>query len=95
MNNTKNLQAFGYRELDMAVNLLIALRDNKWASAEDCEWMGKDTQIEFNSSSGFVFLSDRDGNASMINNKGYLESWLINDDDKEGFRSELCPDKKD
>lgn len=84
----------GFRELDMAGDLLKKYADNKQASCyqskEDFDAFGELEDIEFNPSSGCVFLVDENMNTLMLNSDNKLESWLnCGNCGKEGFRSEV------
>ena len=57
--NTRDLTEFGWRELGMARDLLDALMDNT------PDFLGDGIAIEFNPSSGEVFLVDADYNVAM------------------------------
>lgn len=67
---TLDLSQFGYRELELAIELLRAYIDNKTNLDT-----GSELKICFNTHSGFVFLTDEDCRAYMINNH-QLEEWF-------------------
>lgn len=90
-DNTRDLSQFGYRELDIAGDLLKAFASGRegWADQEGRE-LEDDIQIEFNPNSGNVFLVDDEFNVAMLNNEGKLENWVsCRACDNEGFRSEI------
>lgn len=66
---TSDLTKFGYRELDMAGDLLKAYAKN------GCDFLGYDTNVFMNSNSGNVFLADEDGGVGMMNGDK-LEQWF-------------------
>jgi len=92
MTNTRDLTKFGYRELDEAITLLKALRDN-----DKTRFLNDGVAIEFNQNSGNVFLVDEDCNVAMMNgdnledwfscpicgHEGFLEDMEHNEDNKE------------
>lgn len=68
---TCDLTAFGYREIDMAIELLKAYNDNKRSID-----IGDGLKLCFNTHSGCVFLTDEDYRLYMINNETEdLEEW--------------------
>jgi len=93
--NTQDLSKFGYRELNMAADLL-----KKYSSGLDSDWENykqKDqfgfegVKIEFNPNSGNVFLVDSDFGALMVNNNNKLEIWKnCLECGREGFKSEIA-----
>lgn len=70
MNNTRDLMDFGYRELDIAGDLLKTVKTNKDKSS-----LCNQVAIEFNPQSGEVFLLDEDYNVAMMNGE-FLEDFL-------------------
>lgn len=83
--NTQNFDDFGYRELKMAAELLTAYKTDR----DKTELFGDQVRIEFNRSSGHVFLIDENYQVAMMNND-VLEDWLHCEGcDREGFRSEI------
>jgi len=86
--NTQNLSQFGFREWDIASQLLHALAENNWNSEAD--GLGDGMQLEFNPQSTCVFLTDNKSNVVMLNQKEKLENWLSCwGCREEGFRSEV------
>ena len=71
MGNTQDLSEFGYRELRMAGELLLALKTVN----DDTEHLGDGVKVEFNPHSGKVFLVDNDYNVAMMNGHN-LEDWF-------------------
>ena len=67
---TQNLNRFGYRELDLAVKLLEALKD------QPIDFLGRGVRLCFNTFSGNVFLCDEDYNVAMMDG-GRLEQWFV------------------
>ena len=90
MSNTRDLSQFGYRELEMAKDLLVAYCEN------GADFLGDGVAIEFNPSSGEVFMVDEEFNVAMEAN-GELVQWcdcgncgnegLAEDDD---FNHDTC-----
>lgn len=66
---TKDLSGFGYRELDMAGDLLKAYAEC------GTDFLGDNVTLNFNPYSGNVFLSDEDYHVGMINDNGELREW--------------------
>lgn len=69
-----DLSTFGYRELDMAGDLLKAICKNGYPDDFDDEGV----RIEFNPNSGDVFLTNDNGDVCMDDSDGNLYSiyWL-------------------
>ena len=92
MTNTRDLSEFGYRELEMAKDLLVAYCEN------GADFLGDGVAIEFNPSSGKVFMVDEEFNVAMEVN-GEVVQWcncvncgtegLANDDDF-NFDTSFC-----
>jgi hypothetical protein len=88
--NTQDLSMFGYRELDMAGDLLKAMANGK--KHDDLE-LGDEIKLEFNPNSGEVFLVDEDYNVAMLAD-GQLENWIsCSYCGAEGFKSEFTLDE--
>lgn len=88
MTDFSSLSTFGSRERFIAGELLIAWSNEEWTSPSD--HLEDNVTLEFNPSSGYVFLVDEDYNVVMLNNDNKLENWLTcRDCDEEGFRSEV------
>ena len=77
-DNTRDLSKFGFREYDIASKLLHALANpSKETQANPNEFYLSDgVVLEFNPSSGYVFLVDEDYNVAMLNDEGKLENFL-------------------
>jgi hypothetical protein len=85
---TEDMADFGGRELDMAGDLLKALR----SSDDHTEMLGSNVKLAMNMSSGYVFLTDEDYNVAMMNGD-YLEDFIhCPECGFEGFREELLDD---
>lgn len=93
---TADFGKFGYRELQMAGELLSALKRDM----DGTEYLGPGISVCFNMNSGNVFLSDQDYNVAMMNGDT-LEDWFIcpycghegfKEDMEHGERDELHPD---
>lgn len=87
--NTQTLSDFGYRELDLAAQLLRALAENEWNTGADA--LGDGLRLEFNPHSGAVLLVDEDGQVALLNDAGKLENRLAcGGCGAEGFRSQVA-----
>lgn len=67
---TENLADFGYRELDMAGDLLKAIKNGL---PEDFNDDG--IRVAFNMNSGYVFLTNNDYQVAMVDDDGKLYSF--------------------
>ena len=77
---TADLSKFGYRELDEAGKLLIAYAKN------GVDFLSDGITLNFNTNSGFVFLSDEDYNVGILN-EGKVEQWFnCSECGEEGFK---------
>ena len=86
---TNDMSLFGYRELEMARDLLDAYINNN-----NTEYLNDGVQIMFNQNSGNVFFSDEDYNVAMVTydsaGKGSLEDWFYTPyEGHEGFMDDL------
>lgn len=72
MNTTfANLENFGYREISEAINLM-----NAYVKHGTPDWFYEDgVSIEFNPSSGNVFLTNSEYQVLMANDDGTLYGW--------------------
>jgi hypothetical protein len=72
MNNiiSCDLSLFGYRELGEAAELLKAYADH------GAEFLGDGITLNFNTYSGYVFLSDEDYNVGMLGEDGKIHQWF-------------------
>lgn len=103
MTNTNDLNKFGYREYEMASQLLKLLSIGQWESED--EQLGDGIKLEFNTNSGNVFLVDDNSYVVMVNDSDKLENWLsCSNCGAEGYRSDgelgwindyTCKDCKD
>ena len=85
MVNTRNMEDFGYREREMAAELLEA--SIKQGFPDDFEYDG--IAIEFNPESGNVFFVNSEYQVAMMNGDN-LESFYITPyEGHEGFKDEL------
>ena len=77
MDNTRDFSKFGFRELGLAGELLTAASDNKFEREDDkTNFLGaNDLEIEMNPNSGYVFFTDDEGNAFMLNDNGKVQLW--------------------
>lgn len=62
-DNTRDFLKFGYRELDIAGDLLKALKTKH----DKTRFLSHGVAVEFNPNSGNVFLVDEDFNVAMMN----------------------------
>lgn len=69
--NTRDLSEYGYRELDMAGDLLKAIKNGL-----PDDFGGDGIAVEFNPNSGEVFLTNDEADVCMAVN-GQLESWYF------------------
>lgn len=83
---TTNLADFGYRELDMAADLLKAYANGNY----ECPYFSNEgVQVMMNQNSGNVFLTDEDCNVLMMNGDK-LEGFYVSPySGYEGFFEEL------
>ncbi len=82
---TTDMSKFGYRELDMAGDLLKAYKGDNDAT----EYLDDGVQVWFNANSGNVFLCDEDYNTAMMNGDK-LEDWFYCPIcGHEGFKDEM------
>ena len=90
--NTRDLSEFGFRELDMAADLLKAYANGK--GPDDFEPSG--VAVEFNPNSGNVFLVNDEYQVAMLNGDGELESWYYTPySGYEGFLDDLLDEADD
>jgi len=82
---TADFSKFGYREKEMASELLNAM--NKQGLPED--FYNENVTVNFNTHSGSVFLSNGDYQVAMMNGKN-LESWYYCPQcGHEGFKEDM------
>ena len=83
---TADLSRFGYRELMIAGKLLHAY------SEQPADFLGTGLTINFNTHSGYVFLSDEDYNVGMLDEDDKLKQWFSCPEcGHEGFDSPETP----
>jgi len=95
-----DLSEWGYQELEEAAELLKAYADY------GADFLGDGITLNFNTHSGYVFLSDADYNVGMLREDGKIHQWFscpecgtegFADDAEfekyEGFCSKECADK--
>lgn len=86
---TVDLNKFGYRELDLAIKLLKAYRE------QGAKFLGEGLTLNFNTHSGNVFLSDEDYNVGLMNGDK-LEQWFnCPYCGHEGFKEDMKHDAQD
>lgn len=83
MDVTNDLSKFGYREYDMAGDLLKAYAQNP------LDELGDGVQVWFNANSGNVFLCDEDFNTAMMNDGKLAIFYTCQYCGKEGFAEEI------
>lgn len=92
MATTTNLADFGYRELDMAADILRAWADGNLPD----DFYDDGVQLMMNTDSGSVFLTNSDYQVAMLNDDNELESWyFLSYGGNEGFASDLYKEFKD
>ena len=90
--NTRDISEFGYREKDIAADLLKAHGTYK----DKTRFLCGNVSIEFNLYSGYVFLVDEDCNVGVLNDNGELEDFITCPDcGGEGVASEFREDNSD
>ena len=79
----QDLNRFGYRELDSAIKLLKALKD------QPVDFLGQGLRLCFNTISGNAFLCDEDCRVAIMNGDR-LEQWFVCPEcGDEGFRADI------
>lgn len=87
-NEMWDLSTFGYREIDLAQEILKAVADNGYP--DDFEEEG--VRIEFNPNTGDVFLTNDENQVCMVA-EGKLESWYwLSNSGREDFLENLIQD---
>jgi len=89
--NTQDLSKFGYRELDLAGDLLKALKTDK----DKTRFLGEGIVVEFNPNSGNVFLVDSDYNVAMMNGDNLEDFFTCPYCGHEGFLEDMKHTPKD
>lgn len=88
---TTDLSQFGYRELDMAADLLKAI-----SSGLPDDFNDDGITVMMNRNSGNVFLTNSNYEVAMLNDSGKLESWYFTPyEGREGFWSDLVDEYPD
>lgn len=82
MSNTRDLSEFGFTELKEAGRLLTAYCENK-------DILGDKVVLEFNPSSGKVFLVDEDFKVCMMNGDALEEWFYCPQCGHEGFKEDM------
>lgn len=89
---TMNLDDFGYRELDEAIDILTAIKEHGLPR----DFRGDDIRLAFNQDSGDVFLTNEDFEACALTDDGYLEIWHYTPySGFEGFLDDLVEEYKE
>ena len=86
---TSDLTKFGYRELDMAADLLKAY------AASGSDFLGDGVNVFMNTNSGNVFLSDEDFNVGMLEDEKVVQFYSCPQCGNEGTQSEGLTEKWD
>jgi hypothetical protein len=91
---TADLSKFGLIEIDEAIRLLTAYREQSDRQGGSLN-LGDGITLNFNSNSGYVFLSDEDYNVFMMNGD-LLEEWFnCSYCGHEGFKEDMYHEPKD
>jgi len=80
---TADFSKFGYRELQLASELLQAYLK------QGAEFLTDGITLNFNINSGFVFLSDEDYNVAMLNGEELEQFFSCPECGTEGFKEEF------
>ena len=80
---TTDLSKFGYMELEEASKLLLAY------VKQGAENLGDGLTLNFNTSSGYVFLSDEDYNVYMLNENELKQFFNCAECGNEGFKEDF------
>ena len=83
--NTTDLKDFGYRELDMAKELIQAMEDQ--GLPED--FYDNEVTIMFNPDSGCVFLTNSEYEVAMLNGDDLESFYNLPYSGEEGFKSDF------
>jgi hypothetical protein len=87
MTITTDMKEFGFRELQIAAELLKAYCYQQPA------YLGSGVHLMMNRDSGYVFLVDEDGNVGMMNGKKLEQFHTCPECNAQGFAEEL-PDNE-
>lgn len=85
MENTTNLELFGYRELVMAGDIMHWFKDHSYPEEFDTSGV----HLEFNPTSGNVFLANDDGQVLMMNGDSLEMFYTCPECGGEGFKNEI------
>lgn len=86
-DNINDLSKFGYRELNIAAELLKALANGQG------DFLNDNIQLEFNPNSGNVFVYDDEYNTGMMNGDKFEQHYLCGVCGAEGFADDFADDK--
>lgn len=91
MEVISDLSRFGFQELKEAAKLLTAYTE------KGADFLGTGVTVQFNTSSGYVFLVDEDYVVGMLNGDDLEQFFSCGDCGKEGFLEEwgVEEDKED
>lgn len=90
MGTMMDLGKFGYRELELAKEILTAIIEHGYPE----DFSDSEVQIAFNPTSNYVFLTNDEYQVAMVVD-GKLESWYYTPySGHEGFYSDLVDDMK-
>lgn len=81
---TSDLTKFGFRELDMAADVLKAYANNK----NNVDFSDDNVNVFMNTHSGKVFLSDKDYNVGVLENGEIVKFYSCPNCGNEGTQSE-------
>lgn len=85
VKTTTDLSDFGYREIKEAKKLLTAWVDD----GLPVDFASEDVELMFNTSSGYVFLTNRDFQVAMLNGEELELFYTCPECGQEGFADEL------
>lgn len=85
-DNTQDLSKFGYRELDMAADLLKALANGEG------DFLNDGITLEFNPNSGNVFVYDEEFNTGMMNGDKFEQHYTCGECGAVGFAEDFSDD---
>ena len=93
---TSDWSKFGYREIEQATDLLSAYKNRRWTKRANDYFDWSSMKPAFNTSSGYVFLTDDDYNVVMLNDNDDLDLWISTPyEGHEGFYNDLIDDIKE
>jgi transcription initiation factor IIE alpha subunit len=85
MENTRDLSKFGYRELQIAGKLLTVLKTER----DKTKYLSDGIAVEFNPSSGCVFLVDENCQVAMLNGEELEDFFSCPECGAEGFLEDI------